>query len=45
MNGFPSREQVERIKARYCDRFGFKQIAFEEAPQTLGMAECMSQSF
>jgi hypothetical protein len=27
----------------YCDRFGFKQIAFEEAPQTLGMAESMSQ--
>jgi len=29
----------------YCDRFGFKQIAFKEAPQTLGMAESMSQSF
>lgn len=27
----------------YCDRFGFKQIAFEEAPQILGMAESMSQ--
>jgi hypothetical protein len=29
----------------YCDRFGFKQITFEEAPQILGMAETMSQSF
>ncbi len=29
----------------YCDRFGFKQIAFEEDGQINGMAESMSQSF
>ena len=29
----------------YCDRFGFKQIAFEEDGQIKGMAESMSQSF
>jgi len=35
----------EGSEFHYCDRFGFKQIAFEEGSQTQGMAESMSQSF
>lgn len=35
----------EGSEYHYCDRFGFKQIAFEEGGQIQGMAESMSQSF
>lgn len=35
----------EGSEYHYCDRFGFKQIAFEEDGQIKGMAESMSQSF
>lgn len=35
----------EGSEFHYCDRFGFKQIAFEEGSQIQGMAESMSQSF